>query len=472
MTDLILINPYPEDAYGINEGTVEPPLGPAYLGAIAERSGIRCGIIDANVLRMGTDDVLSAVKEAAPRMVGITVNLYTYQTALKLADGIKEALPGVVVIMGGPTPSSTPVKVLDSCRADAVIVGEGEETFEEILRNYKSSKPLFDDINGVVYKDGEEIVVNNPRGFMKEIDDIPMPAYHLLPDLKTYRSRARKKPVAPILTSRGCPYQCVFCSKDVFKNVCRMRTPENIIKEIDMLVSRYGVKQIDILDDNFTLDRKRTERILDLIIDRGYDLYINCQSGVRTESLDQALIDKMVKAKIWKMPIGVESGDPDMLRKIKKRLDLDHVLKVSHMARKAGMIVYGFFIIGLPGDTPESMQKTIDFAKKMDPHIANFCLSIPFPGTELYDMVKNGGGKFLVDIDNGISAGFYSNEVFYEMDGMDRNIVLKYYKKAIRDFYFRPGKMLELASTMGSKEEFKWLVETGFSVLRNMWKKN
>ena len=249
-----------------------------------------------------------------------------------------------------------------------------------------------------------------------------------------------------------------------------MRSPENLIKEIDMLVKRYGVRQIDILDDNFTINKNRTERILDLIIERDYNLYFNLQSGIRTENLDQNIINKMKRAKIWKVSIGIESGDYLMLKKIKKHLDLNRALEIASMIKKAGIELYGFFMVGLPGDTPEKMQKTIDFAIKMDPDIANFCITIPFPGTELYDMVKR-EGRFLITVDDGINTGFYANEVFYELENMDKMMVLKYYKKAINDFYFRPRKILRLLTRIRSKDEFKWFFDTGFSVIKNLWKK-
>ena len=462
--DVVFINPYPEAAYGINEATIEPPLGIGYLAAIAEKNDAKCSIIDANLLRLKIDDVLKQLKQKNPKIVGITVNLYSYQVSLKLTEKIKKYMRDVIVILGGPTPTSSPEKIMHESLADAICIGESEETFAEIIKNYKLQKHLFKDTAGVIFREKKSIIKNPERMFINNIDSIPFPAYHLFPDLRLYKSRSVKKPVAPLLTSRGCPYQCVFCSKDVFKNVCRMRSPENVIAEIDMLVKRYGVKEIDILDDNFTINKARTEKILDLLIERNYELYINLQLGVRTEGIDQNIIDKMKKAKIFKIPFGVESGDPAVLQKIKKHLDLDRVLRVTKMAKKAGMKVYGFFMIGLPGDTAESMQKTIDFAIKMDPNTANFCITIPFPGTSLYEMVKK-EGKLLMNMEDGVNAGFYANQVFYEMAGMDQGMVLKYYKKAMRKFYLRPKKMFELIFGIRSWAECIWLFNAAASIL-------
>ena len=468
MTEVLFINPYPEGAYGINETTVEPPLGIGYLAAVTEQNGISCRILDANILRMGLAQVIENIVADAPKIICISVNLYSYQITLRLIDRVKKKFPNIIILVGGPTPSSNPANMMKACKVDAVIVGEGEGTIDEIIKNYKNNTSLFDGVKGTIFQQGSKVIINEPRDFIKDIDGLPFPAYHLFPDLKLYKSRARKKPSAPLLTSRGCPFGCIYCSKDVFKRVCRMRSAENVIKEVDMLVKDYKVKQIDILDDNFTMNKKRTEEILDLLIKRDYDLYINLQSGVRTEMIDQNIIDKMKKAKVFKIPFGVESGDEEMLKRIKKQLDLKRVLEVTKMAKKAGLTVYGFFMIGLPGDTHKSMQKTIDFAIRMNPNIANFCITIPFPGTELYDMIKK-DGKFLVDMENGINAGFYANEVFYEMEGMDKELVLKYYKKAMKSFYLRPSKILELLLSVRHFEEFRWLLNTGIAMIKNLW---
>lgn len=467
MVDVIFVNPYPEDAYGINETTVEPPLGLGYLAAITEENSLSCKIIDANISHLKINDILKEIKNSCPKIVGISVNLYSYRTSLNLTNKIKEKFKDMKIILGGPTPSSVPLKIMESCKADAVIVGEGEKTFDDMLKNYKNNRHLFSNVDGIFYREKGRVIKNKPRDFIGDIDSLPFPAYHLFPDLRVYKSRARKKPSAPLLTSRGCPFGCIYCSKDVFKRVCRMRSPENVIQEIDMLVKRYKVKQIDILDDNFTMDKRRAEKILDLLIERDYDLYINLQSGVRTEGIDQNIIDKMKKAKVFKIPFGVESGDESILKRIKKQLNLNDVLKATKMAKKAGIKVYGFFMLGLPGDTPQTMQKTIDFAIKMDPNIANFCITTPFPGTELHSLIKR-EGRFLVDMEDGINAGFYANQVFYEMEGMNKDTILNYYKRAMRSFYFRPRKIFELAASMRNFYEFKWLLGTSFSIIRNM----
>ena len=471
MIDILLINPFPSDAVGINDTTVEPPIGLGYLGAVIEREGLSVKILDANILHMLNNEVVKVVQEIKPSIVGITANIITYRVTLDLTKLIKEEMPECVIMLGGAFPTTYPLKTLTASGADAVVFGEGEETIAIIIDRYKKNLPLFDDVHGVAYMKDNNPVKNASRNFIKDIDSIPLPAYHLYPDLKLYKSRSMKTPIAPLLTSRGCPYLCTFCSQDVFQRVPRLRTPDKVIEEIDMLVREFGVKQLDILDDNFTMNKKRTEAILDRIIERDYGLAINLQSGVRIEGIDQNIIDKMKKAGVYKMAFGVESGDPEILKRLKKNLELQRVFDVYAMAKKAGITVNAFFMLGLPGDTPESMQKTIDFAIKMNPNVANFSITIPFPGTELYNEVKE-RGKFLVDLEDGLSQGFYSNQIFFELDGSSPQDILHYYKRAYRKFYFRPSKIVELLINISSWTELKWFASTSVSMLSSIFKKS
>lgn len=248
-----------------------------------------------------------------------------------------------------------------------------------------------------------------------------------------------------------------------------MRSAGNVLEEIDSLIKNYQVKQIDVLDDNFTLIRERTREIFEGIIEKGYDLAINLQNGVRADRVDRQLIKLMKKAGVFKIAFGVESGDKRVLKIIKKSLDLKAVLKATRWAKKEGITTYGFFMFGLPGDTKTSMQRTINFAKKMDPDIAHFGITIPFPGTELYEEIKR-RGKFLVNVEEGLSYGFEAGKVFYTLGGLSPGDVQYYYKRAYRDFYFRPSKMVKTLFSIKSLDELKWIFMAGFSLSKNLIK--
>jgi radical SAM superfamily enzyme YgiQ (UPF0313 family) len=293
-----LINPYPYYASGIQEDTIYPPLGLLYLAAVLEKNGFSASVLDANVLKLSNYEVLKRIKKIKPEIVGISANVVLARAAKELAVMVKKRFPKAFIVMGGPIVSALPEDFLAVC--DTVVLHEGEETFLELVKRYncqgeKGVFSLFDPIPGIAFKSKGKIFFTKPRNFINNLDDIPFPAYHLLEpniDFYSFKSRARKIPVAPILTSRGCPFNCIYCNKSIFGHIFRVRTPENVFAEVEYLITKYGIRQIDILDDNFTLDQARAEKILDLIIKAKFDLALNCQNGIRADKLTSKLIKK------------------------------------------------------------------------------------------------------------------------------------------------------------------------------------
>lgn len=466
---IVLINPFPENAYGINEATIEPPLGLGYIATVLENDNCDVQIIDANVLGIHAPGVVDLTDKIKPDLIGVSTNIVTCVSSFNLITLLCRRLKKTQIIIGGPYPTSLPEYNLRTSDADAVVIGEGEQTVKEIVENMQKGKHPYEDVDGVAFKEDDHIIMNKTRRFIEDIDELGFPAYHLLPDMRRYKSRARQTPVASIITSRGCPYQCVYCNKGIFGNRVRMRSAENVMEEINYLVKEYKVRQIDILDDNFTADVKRAERIFDLLAKNGCNLAINIQNGVRADRLNQHLIKKMKKAGVFKLGFGVESGDEDILRLIKKNLALEQVIQATSWAKKEGIAVYGNFMIGLPGDTAQSMQKTIDFSIRMNPNVANFMITIPFPGTELYGWVSE-RGRFLIDTYAGVDAGFYGGQVFFEMGQTTSELVLKYYRKAYRRFYFRLAKIGDLLRSIKSCSELKWTLNAAFTNMRSIFK--
>jgi radical SAM superfamily enzyme YgiQ (UPF0313 family) len=300
------------------------------------------------------------------------------------------------------------------------------------------------------------------------MDDLPFPAYDLLPPFSLYKGRARKKPVGVILTSRGCPYQCTYCNSSVFGKKFRARSPENVLRELDMLVKDFGIRQLDVLDDNFTLDIPRAEAILDGIIARKYKLLINLQNGVRADRVNAQIIHKMKLAGVFKVGVGVESGDERILTSIKKRLSLDKVTEAIRLFRKEGILTSGFFIIGFPEDTRESIEKTIDFAIEANPTVCNFSLLLPFPGTEMYRELKAAGN--LKDPDRLFyDTGFLSGKIHHTSPNLTEQELLQYESLAYRRFNFRPGKILEVLFSIRSASELKWTFEAAFPLIKQIF---
>lgn len=467
MSEIVLINPRPLGR-GLNEATIEPPLGLGYIASFLRVHGFTCTITDANALGLSPLEAASTVSRDT-RLVGISVNSFTVSAAAALVELVR-ARSSAVILLGGAFPSASPVRALELIAADAVIQGEGEYPMLAVMESIaRGEDPCRADIAGLIPRSLPAGVVLRQHVRVDNLDELPFPAYDLLPPLSAYRTRARKRPVAALVTSRGCAYDCSFCSKDVFQRKVRFRSAENVLAEIDELNGKFGVRQLDILDDNFLQNEQRVAAILEEIIRRKYNFAINLQTGIRTEMLDDEMLRLLKRAGVFKLAFGIESGDSELLRIHNKSLDLARVETVINKAKRLGFIVYGFFIIGLLGETEQGFQKTLAFARKLDLDVANFCLALPFPGTELYQMVKE-RGRFLRDTTGNIESGFYAGHVFYEYDGSTAQEILRRYQRAYKEFYSLK-KQLGMLLTMRSIHEFVWYGHAVLSVAKGMVEK-
>lgn len=466
MTKVMLISPYSYTAKEINEPTQFPPVGLAYIAAYLESNGVECRILDANLYKLGHQEMFAKVVEYDPDIVGMSVNIAFIKEVIRLSKDIKSKL-NKKVILGGPSSLGNVEYVLTHSLADCIVRGEGELVFWNVVRN--NAKNL-EEIKGISFLKDGKVVSNQKEELIKDVDSIPFPAYHLLPDLKLYRNRSRKHPIATIVTSRGCPYSCTFCLSA--NTGWRPRSPENVVREIETLVKNYGVKQIDILDDNFTLNAERAENILDLITEKKLNLVISFPNGVRADRLSENLVHKMKIAGVYRVGIGIESGRQSIVDGVKKSLRLEKVRECIKWFRKEGIIVCGFFMFGLPGEDIQAMEQTIKFANEVDPHFANFGVTVPLPGTQLYNMLKD-GGHLIEDTQEGVTSGYYSiKEGHYTMGNLKPEDILKIQKKAYKKFYFRPKKMIELAFTIRSLRELRWTIEMSLPLLKGIFLPN
>ncbi|MFC1849293.1 B12-binding domain-containing radical SAM protein [candidate division CSSED10-310 bacterium] len=460
---VLLVNPFPLLASAINEATIYPPLGIAYIAGYLESKGVECRIIDANLFRLGQTEILKRIKEFGADVIGISTNIVTIRAAIKLSQLIKNHLP-VKVILGGPSADASIKNTLQESLADCIVIGEGERISWNLVNNGFDLK----NTKGIVYIEDSEIKINPREDYIKDLDELPFPAWHLLPNLKLYMSKSRKRPVATMITSRGCPYRCIFCHKSIFGNQFRKRSVQNILDEIDLLRKNFKVRQIDLVDDNFTLDIPRAEKILDTITERNYNIALSLPNGVRADRLTPQLVRKMKLAGVYRAGLGIESGDEMILENIGKDLKLKHATEAIKMFRKENIIVSGFFMLGLPDDTRQTMQKTIDFAIKVNPHVANFSITVPLPGTELFDVIKK-RGRFVKSVEEGISRGFFSiSNGYFEIGELKKEDVFFYQRQAYRKFYIRPFKLLEVLLTIRTFQEFKWIFTIALPLLRGL----
>lgn len=425
---------------------VNPPLGLAYLAAVLEKNNIEVKILDANAENLTPEEVAKRVSEYDIIGVSLMAPAYKYSIQLSKQPELKNKLK----VAGGPHATGYPEELLKDSDFDIVVIGEGEIPFLNIVQG----KPL-KQVNCIAYKENGNIIKTD---LMKPPDPntIPFPARHLLISNgvdKPYLSAATQiTPWSPIFTSRGCPYNCVYCNKKIFGLGFRARSPENVIEEIELLVKKYGVKEINFYDDCFNFDLDRAEKILDMIIERNLKISLRMTNGIRVDKITKRFLEKLKKAGCVYVAYGIESGNQDVLDKIPKGITLDQVRNAVKLTKEVGLKVCGFFILGLLGDTKETMQQTIDFAKELKVDVASFNIMTPYPGTRLYDLVKK-EGKFLTS-DWGTFHHTSGKMCFIHPDIAPPEVVEEMYKKAIKEFYFRPSYMIKQLFKIRSYGEF------------------
>lgn len=433
---VLLVQPNYQRARKSGAWGVNPPLGLAYIASLLESKGFSANILDANALGLTEAQVVASILEKKPRIVGISMLTPAHNYCVGIARSLKNE---TLLVAGGPHATSSPELLLNE-GFDIVVRGEGEYAMLELAKQ-KDIKT----IAGISYMQDGIVKHNQDREFISDLEALPIPARHLLPssgvDLPYLSAGTRHRPWAPVLTSRGCPYTCYYCNKNIFGHKWRARSAQSVVDEIEFLVKKYGVKEVDIVDDLFNFNLERAEKICDLLVERKLKVHLRCSNGVRVDKITDSLLEKMKKAGFYYLAFGIESGSQRVLDKIPKNITLEQVRNAVRLAKQKGLEVTGFFIFGLMGDTPNSMLETIRFAKSLDLDIASFNICAPYPGTMLWTMIQT-QGKLLVD--NYDDFHHTANRgLFTHPDIPSPEEIEKAYRQAHREFYFRPKYILK-----------------------------
>jgi radical SAM superfamily enzyme YgiQ (UPF0313 family) len=470
---ILLVNP--KSKLPIDTRT-SPPLGLAYLAAVAEGRGDLVRVHDGDVEE---ESLEATIREFEPEVVGITANTTQITAAWRDAELVK-GLGDTSVVLGGPHPTSLPEESAAKPFVDVVVRGEGEATWLELLslgnlgRKGESgvsaptwSTQALKPVAGITYQNEQGEVVNAPNRAtipVEELDEMPHPAWHLF-KLERYTNLQPTVdqvdgPSLPVLTSRGCPYRCSYCSQ-IGPRRWRARSVDSVVNEWRWLVQEHGAAEIGVLDDSFNIDRQRVleicQRLVDERLNRVPWIMIN---GIRANLADEEVLGAMKRAGCLRAAFGVESGNQQILDSVvDKHLTLDQVRSAFGAAQAVGLETIGFFIVGLPGETEATMDETIRFACELDPVVANFSIATPFPGTQMYDTVK-AEGKILAETWDDFV--FFEGKARFEMPGLPAELVERKWKEAYRRFYLRPRRV---ARTLARKETWLRLPRT----LRMAW---
>lgn len=416
-------------------GITVPPLGLAYLAAVLEEDGHLVRIIDAQALRIPLPQIKREIKRDEPDIVGVTSTTPTIREALAIVKAVKEACPDATTILGGPHATFLPAETLRECpQLDVVCVSEGERTMLELTRAIENKAGLAR-VRGIIYRCGDHIVKTSSQPLIEDLDSLPFPARHLLP-MERYTVLGKKSIIVHLMTSRGCPYNCIFCGSSLlFGKRFRGRSPKNVVDEIEEVVSRYNPASIEFSDDEFTLDHKRVEGICDEIRRRGLNIPWACSS--RVDTVSKELLRKMKKAGCFLIYYGVESGSQHILNLMRKGTRIRQAIEAIRWTKEVGIETLASYIIGFPGETKEDIEKTITFARKLNTDYAQFSLATPYPGTELYNSAKE--KELLLNEDwSQYTAG---KPIILNSECSKRDLI-RLLTKAYKSFYLSPRILL------------------------------
>lgn len=438
MAKIILINPnYYDDIFShskvrsaISRGTT--PLGLACIAASLIKDGHRVKILDLNLSANPDGFLQKTIKDYKPDFAGITSTTPVIKKAYHISNLIKETDKNIFVIVGGPHPSALPQEVLKESNIDCVVRGEGDFIFSSIANG-----SFFPDLPNISYKENGQIISSRIQDkVIEDLDQLPFPAYELF-DINKYsqpRISSRRAPLGYLETSRGCYGRCIFCNKNIHGYRMRMKSVGRVVDEMERML-KLGFKEIHVIDDLFTADMNRAYAVCEEIIRRNLKFPWYPRGGVRVDRVNAKLLKIMKRAGCYRIPFGIESGSQRIIDIVGKNISLGRAQEAVSLAKQAGLETECYFMLGLPKESEEDLKQSIGFAIKLDPDYVKFAITIPLPGTKMFDDMAAFGQIKTRDWDKyNFSA---SPKEIYQHDNLSWEVIDKYYNIAHRAFYFR-----------------------------------
>jgi radical SAM superfamily enzyme YgiQ (UPF0313 family) len=425
-----------------------PSLGLAYIASVLEKEGHKVLFIDMHAENFSPRDVARIVRSeeySEIDYVGITATTPLIKCSLLLAKFFKKKFPKAKIVLGGVHPTVRPDEVLGNDFVDFVVRGEGEITMKELV-----SGATLKNIDGLSFKENGVIVHNAERSNIENLDDLPPPAYHLMP-MKKYRPAVgsyKRLPSMSIFATRGCPGRCTFCHR-AFKGKIRSRSAKKIVEEIKLLKEKYGVKEINFYDDTFTALKDNVRNFCNVLLDEKIDITWSCFT--RVNYVDKELFGLMKKAGCHQVMMGVESGVQEILDGMNKMVNIEQIRNAVRICREVGLDTRAAYIFGNVGETKEMMEKTLDFAVELDTDYAQFNILTAYPGTELWLKAEKEGWLRVENYNYSVS------DFTLEMPFATQAEIFEMYSKAHKRFYLRPRliwrRLLKLRSLPQLKQE-------------------
>jgi anaerobic magnesium-protoporphyrin IX monomethyl ester cyclase len=442
-----LINPPPQTVIQTWDQPTYPSLALGYLAGFLKARDVTVLAIDAPFDGLSLDEVKDSLLKFQPYVLGFTAMTHRITHVAWVANELKKLFPESLFIIGGSHSTMIPARTLQEFPIfDVAIIGEGELTLLDLVKSIQTydlgqqneymkmvSIQRLSLIKGIAWQFKDEIKVNAPREPILNLDSLPFPDYSHI---------KRRIEIYPIFSSRGCPLQCIFCCR-IHGNRLRVRSAKNVIKEIKYAIDKFNPKLFDFADDTFTLPKRRAMEICTLMISEGLNKRIKWTALSRVTGVDQALFDKMKEAGCIKVDFGVESGNSDVLKRIKKEITVTDAEKAIRMAKKAGLKTGSYFILGHPYETTQTIRDTIKLATKLNTNTVSFGIMVPYPGTEVYEMAVKGEGNYKLisekweDFDKQIGNAL-------ELEGLPRKELEKWQVQAYITFYLHNYRLLDI----------------------------
>jgi len=431
------------------------PIFMAYAAAVLEEKGFSVKVIDAVAEELQPNELISNSSKIDPDLVIMETSTPSIKSDLNTAKLLKARL-GMPIVFIGPHATVFATEILqEHPYVDMIARGEYDFTLSEVAESVERGADLHH-VQGITYRNDSKVIKNPDRNLIQNLDELPYPARHLIPPNRYVMAHFTFTPFLLMISSRGCPYRCTFClwPKTMYGYKFRARSPEKVVDEMEYLINEFRAREIYFHDDTFTLGKKRVLEICREVNKRKLDISWSCLG--RVDNCDKELLSEMTKAGCVKILFGVESGSQEILNKCKKGITIEQVKNTFHLTKNAGIKTHATFMFGLPGETRETVRKTIEFAKELDPDTIQFSIAIPYPGTEFYEQVKADGTL----ISNDFSDFDGSSGSVVEYEDIRRTEFVDIRTKAIIEYYTRPKILSKEILRMRSYEDIKRLLSS------------
>lgn len=440
---------------------IQPSLGLGYLATACRNRNHEPIIIDCIKEKLKVDNFICRISETKPQVVGFQCYTFDLRFVRKALEQCKKYNAEIITIIGGPHPSAAPKQCFDYFKEslDFIFVGEAEKGLILLLdRLEKKASIELAEIPGLVWRDNGEIRIN-PQIFIEDLDSLGMPAWDLIRPEEYPESQHgaffKKFPIAPMILTRGCPYDCSFCVGNIISGkTIRKHSIDFTLRQLRYLYDTHKIREFHIVDDNFTIDKNYAKAFLKRLIDLKLDISLATPNGVRLDSLDEELLRLMKQGGLYLISVGIESGSNRILKLMKKNTTVEKIHDGINLIRKLDIDIAGFFIMGFPTETEEDIRKTINFSLELDLVRANYFTYLPFPGSESYNELISTGELDSVDWER-----FYFMNAAYTPQGLTRKRLKHLQRLAFFKFYFRINILWKNISGIRSFRHFLFLVK-------------